>query len=344
MTQQTSEAIDLLDHSTSMTLPIDIEKICKLGKAVIEIEARMINSLVNRIDHHFAQACQYLYDCKGHIVVIGVGKSGHICKKIAATFASTGSPAFFIHPSEAKHGDIGMITQEDVAIVLSNSGESEEVLAILPYLNMMKIPLIALTGKPHSTLAHAATVNIHVGVEKEACPLGLAPTSSTTAALVMGDALAMALLDKKGFTEKDFAMSHPGGTLGRRLLLRVNEIMHKNENVPVVSQTASLKDALVEMTQKKLGTTTVVNELGELAGIFTDGDVRRAFDNNADIHQTQIHTVMTKNPKTIAPDMLAAEALALMETYKITSLVVTNQQLQPVGIIHIHDILRAGVI
>ncbi|TAK77515.1 MAG: KpsF/GutQ family sugar-phosphate isomerase [Gammaproteobacteria bacterium] len=323
---------------------MEIDKICEVGRAVIEIEANMISSLVNRIDQNFAKACQYLHDCEGRIVVIGVGKSGHISKKIAATLASTGSPAFFIHPSEAKHGDMGMITEKDVVLTLSNSGESEEILSILPFIKRLNIPLISLTGKPHSTLAKAATINIHVGIEKEACPLGLAPTSSTTAALVMGDALAMALLDKRGFTENDFALSHPGGTLGRRLLLRVREIMHQHPDVPRVAHTASLKAALLEMTQKKLGITTVVNEAGELIGVFTDGDVRRAFDQNVDINQTQIHQVMSTHPKTIAPDTLAAEALAIMETHKITSLVATDEKHQPIGIIHIHDILKAGVI
>ncbi|SRR5579883_722766 len=320
------------------------EKICAVGRAVIEIEAQMISSLIDRIDENFAKACQYLFNCEGRIVVIGVGKSGHISKKIAATFASTGSPAFFIHPSEAKHGDMGMITPKDVVLALSNSGESEEILSILPFIKRLNIPLISLTGKPNSTLAKAATVNIHVGIEKEACPLGLAPTSSTTAALVMGDALAMALLEHRGFTKNDFALSHPGGALGRRLLLKVNEIMHQHEAMPVVPHTASLKEALVEMTQKKLGLTTVINDTGELVGIFTDGDVRRTLDHPIDINRTQIHEVMSLHPKTIASNLLAAEALTIMETHQITSLVITNEKQQPIGVLHIHDILRAGVV
>lgn len=323
---------------------MEIEKICNLGRAVIETEAKMVSQLAHRIDHQFAKACQYLHHCEGRIVVMGVGKSGHICRKIAATFASTGSPAFFVHPSEANHGDIGMITKKDVVLALSNSGESDEIISILPFIKRLDIPLITLTGKPQSTLAKAATVNIDVGVEKEACPLGLAPTSSTTAALVMGDALAMALLDKRGFTENDFALSHPGGTLGRRLLLKVDEIMHQKDEVPRIHADALLKEALVEMTQKKLGMTTVVDDHGELMGIFTDGDVRRAFDKNADVQKTCIHHVMSKHPKTISRDMLAAEALSIMETFKITSLVVVNEKNHPVGVIHIHDILRAGVI
>jgi len=320
------------------------EKLCELGRAVIRTEAEMISKLADRINDDFAHACQYLLNCTGRIVVIGVGKSGHISKKIAATLASTGSPAFFIHPSEAKHGDIGMITRDDVIIALSYSGESEEMIALLPNIKRLGIPLIALTGRPHSTLAKSATIHLDVSVEKEACPLGLAPTSSTTAALVMGDALAMALLDRRGFTEDDFAMSHPGGTLGRRLLLRVHEIMHQSDSIPIVKQGASLKEALVEMTRKKLGMTTVIDLAGKLIGIFTDGDVRRAFDHNADIHDTKVENVMTKSPKTIKSDMLAAEALHLMESYKITSLVITNTDHEPHGILHIHDILRAGVI
>jgi arabinose-5-phosphate isomerase len=237
-----------------------------------------------------------------------------------------------------------MITKKDVVLALSNSGESEEIITLLPFIKRLNIPLITLTGKPQSTLAKAASVNIDVSVEKEACPLGLAPTSSTTAALVMGDALAMALLDRRGFTESDFALSHPGGTLGRRLLLLVNEIMHKDEAVPMISIYASLKEALVEMTQKKLGMTTIVNENKELVGIFTDGDVRRALDKEADVHNTQIQEIMSKNPKTISNQILAAEALAIMEKYKITSLIVINERHNPVGVIHIQDILRAGVI
>jgi len=322
---------------------MEFEKICELGRSVVLTEAQMINNLIHRIDEKFVQACQHLHDCAGRIAVMGMGKSGHIGKKIAATFASTGSPAFFIHPSEAKHGDVGMLTRQDVLLALSNSGESEEMIAILPSIKRLGIPLIALTGRPHSTLARAATINLDVSVEREACPLGLAPTSSTTAALVMGDALAMALLDKRGFTPNDFAMSHPGGSLGRQLLLRVDELMHKGKDVPVIASTATLKDALMEMTQKKLGMTTILDPNGKLCGIFTDGDVRRAFDKHAELQQP-IMEFMSKNPKTLGPDFLAAEALRIMETYKITALVIINDMHQPIGVLHIHDILRAGVI
>ena len=322
---------------------MNTEKIIQIAREVIDIEANAIRALANRIDAQFAKACQHLYSCAGRIVVMGVGKSGHIAKKIAATLASTGSPAFFIHPSEAKHGDIGMITKQDVIIALSNSGESEEITAILPVIKRMDIVLITLTGKTQSTLAKAATINLDVSVDKEACPLGLAPTSSTSATLAMGDALAMALLDMRGFTKNDFALSHPGGTLGKRLLLQVEQLMHKDVAMPIIKHMATLKEALIEMTQKKLGMTTIVNQLGELVGVFTDGDVRRAFDKNTDV-QTQIDKVMCANPKTITSDMLAAEALTIMENFKITSLVVTDEKKSPVGVIHIHDILRAGVV
>jgi arabinose-5-phosphate isomerase len=322
----------------------EMEKICELGRAVITAEANAINDLIKRIDHNFARACGAFLTCKGRIIVMGMGKSGHIGKKIAATFASTGSPAFFIHPGEAKHGDFGMMTADDVVLMLSKSGETEEILAILPFIKRLDLVLITLTGNPSSSLAQAATINIDISVDKEACPLGLAPTSSTTAALVMGDALAISILQKRGFTAEDFALSHPGGTLGRRLLLRVDEIMHTGASIPKVSFDALLKTALVEMTQKKLGMTTIVNAEDELMGIFTDGDIRRAFDDNANIHETVIHQVMTKNPKSIKPGTLAAEALHTMETYKITSLIVANDPKHPVGIVHMHDILRAGVI
>lgn len=321
----------------------DIEKICKLGRAVIETEAATISALSSRINADFATACQDLLNCKGRIIVMGMGKSGHIGKKIAATFASTGSPAFFIHPGEAKHGDFGMITQQDVLLMISNSGETDEILAILPFIKRLGILLISLTGNSQSTLAKAAKINLDVSVEKEACPLNLAPTSSTTAALVMGDALAISLLERRGFTAEDFALSHPGGTLGRRLLLRVDEIMHTGDAIPKVDFDALLKTALVEITQKKLGMTIVVNQQNELAGIFTDGDVRRAFDSATDVHKTAIHNIMTKNPKIIRPGTLAAEALNIMQSHKITSLIITNEQNNPVGVVHLHDILRAGL-
>jgi arabinose-5-phosphate isomerase len=321
----------------------EIEKICALGRAVIRTEAEAILALVDRIDEKFAHACQQLLACEGRIIVMGMGKSGHIGKKIAATFASTGAPAFFVHPGEARHGDFGMITRKDVILALSNSGETEEIISILPFIKRLDIPLIAITGRTTSTLALAATINLDISVSKEACPLGLAPTASTTATLAMGDALAISLLERRGFTAEDFAMSHPGGSIGRRLLLKVDELMHTGEAVPRVDFDSFLKTALVEITHKKLGMTTVLDSEGKLAGIFTDGDVRRAFDNNADVHATPIHQIMTRNPKVIRPGILAAEALNLMETHKITALIVTDENNSPLGVLHLHDLLRAGV-
>jgi len=320
------------------------KKIRALGLAVIETTIKALHTLSKRLDDDFTQACQYLLDCSGRIVVMGMGKSGHIARKIAATLASTGSPAFFVHPAEARHGDIGMITKNDVILVISKSGETEEIVSLLPFIKRLSIPLISITGKANSTIAKMASVNLDASVEKEACPLGLAPTTSTTTALVMGDALSIALLEKRGFTKQDFARSHPGGSLGRQLLLRVEEVMHQGENMPCVSHDALLKTALVEMTQKKLGMTTITNLQGELIGVFTDGDVRRAFDKNANVHQTLISEVMTKKPRVIPPETLAAEALQIMESLKITSLIVTNAENKPVGVIHMHDVLRAGVV
>jgi arabinose-5-phosphate isomerase len=322
----------------------DLEKICELGKTVIDIEAKMIASLTQKINVNFANACLTLLACKGRIIVMGIGKSGHIAKKIAATFASTGSPAFFVHPAEAKHGDIGMITRHDVILALSNSGETEEILTLLAFIKRFNIPLISLTGNPKSSLAQAATINIDVSIEKEACTLNLAPTSSTTAALVMGDAIAITLLETRGFTAEDFAMSHPGGSLGKRLLLTIDEIMHVGNAIPKVDFNAFLKTALVEITEKKLGMTTVVNRHNQLTGIFTDGDIRRAFDNNADVHKTTVGEIMTTDPKVAHKGLLAAEALTLMEEHKITALVVIDEKKQPIGVVHLHDILRAGVI
>lgn len=322
----------------------DDEIILATARDVFAIEADVITKLQHCLNGDFVAACKLLNACTGRIAVTGVGKSGHISRKIAATFSSTGSPAFFVHPSEAKHGDAGMITANDVVLALSYSGESDEVLAILPYLKRLSLPLIAITGNPASTLAKAATVHLNAHVEKEACPLGLAPTSSTTAALVLGDALAMALLNLRGFTKNDFALSHPGGTLGRRLLLRVQDLMHQGQALPCVAHTTSFKDALVEMSQKKLGVTTVVDDAGCLIGIFTDGDIRRSFDKKVDVHHTTVKDVMSANPKTISPDLLAVEALTLMQNHHITSLIVTDADHRPLGLIHIHDILNAGVV
>ncbi len=326
--------------------PITLEeagRLRSLGLAVIETEAAAISSLAARIDDDFARACSYMLECPGRIVVIGMGKSGHIGSKIAATLASTGSPAFFVHPGEASHGDLGMITSGDVVLALSNSGETGELLTILPLIKRLGVPLISMTGNPESTLACEAEVSIDVSVEKEACPLGLAPTSSTTAALAMGDALAIALLETRGFTAKDFALSHPGGSLGRRLLLHIGDIMHTGDAIPKVSIGASLNTALIEMSSKSLGMTAVVDGQGALAGIYTDGDLRRTLDHKVNIHAAGVSEVMTVNCKTVAPEMLAAEALQLMEENKISGLLVVNGQGELVGAFNMHDLLRAGV-
>jgi arabinose-5-phosphate isomerase len=319
-------------------------KLQQLGRAVIDTEVVAVQALASRIDHNFALACEFMLRCKGRIVVLGMGKSGHIGGKIAATLASTGSPAFFVHPGEASHGDLGMITSSDVVLALSNSGETDEILTILPLIKRLNVPLITLTGNPDSTLARAASVNIDVSVEQEACPLGLAPTSSTTATLVMGDAIAVALLEARGFTADDFARSHPGGRLGRRLLLMIEDVMHTGAEIPKVSADAPLSAALVEMTRKGLGMTTVVDDQGRLLGIFTDGDLRRAFDRSVDVHGTTIGEIMTRHCKTVNAKMLAAEALQLMEKHKINALPVVDGDGNLVGAFNMHDLLRAGVV
>lgn len=322
---------------------MDTHKFCHLGLAVIETEAQAILALADRIDDKFAQACRLLLACQGRIIVTGMGKSGHIAKKIAATLASTGSPAFFVHPGEASHGDMGMITRQDVILAISNSGNTSEILQLIPIIKRFQIPLISLSGQADSPLAKAATVNIDIHVDKEACPLGLAPTSSTTAALVMGDALAIALLEVRGFSAEDFALSHPGGSLGRRLLLQINDIMHAGETLPIVLETETLSNALITITAKKLGLACLVDPQGELTGIFTDGDLRRALSTPIDIHQIQMKDIMNPNPKTLSRDELAVSAVQLMETYKITALVITEGK-KPIGVLHLHDLLRAGVI
>ncbi len=322
----------------------NITRFCALGKEVIAIEAKAVNALSERINADFAKACEYLLACQGRIVVIGMGKSGHIGNKVAATLASTGTPAFFVHPGEASHGDMGMITSKDVVLALSYSGETNEVVFILPLIKRLGIPLITLCGNNRSTIAQAATINIDISIQQEACPLGLAPTSSTTATLVMGDALAIALLQARGFTAEDFAMAHPGGNLGRRLLLHVADVMHQGDDVPRVSPDITVSEALVEVTRKRLGMTTIVDEHNRLLGIFTDGDLRRTLDRGENLQNIGISDVMTRNSKTIAPNLLAAEGLRMMQEFKITSLVVTNDQQQLVGIVHLHDLLRAGVI
>lgn len=320
-----------------------VEQFCQLGKAVIRTELEAIAALEQRIDHNFSRACQLLLQCQGRIVVMGIGKSGHIARKVASTMASTGTPALFVHPGEASHGDMGMITPQDVIIVFSYSGETPEILHLLPALKRLGVTLIAITGKPESTLAITANVHIETSVAQEACPLGLAPTSSTTAALVMGDALAIALLEARGFTAQDFALSHPGGSLGRRLLLHIDTIMHTGNDIPAVTADCLLSNALIEVTRKRLGMTTIVDSNGCLIGVFTDGDLRRALDKGHDIHRTPINEVMTRNCITLAPKLLAATALQIMQAHKITAVVVIDDDKKPVGIVHIHDLLQARV-
>ncbi|HKK55918.1 KpsF/GutQ family sugar-phosphate isomerase [Marinobacter sp.] len=310
----------------------------------IAIELDAINALSGRINGSFEKACEVIIGCNGRVVVTGMGKSGHIGNKIAATLASTGTPAFFVHPGEASHGDLGMITSQDVVLAISNSGNTAEVLTILPLFKRMGAPLVSMTGNANSVLAREAVANLDISVAVEACPLGLAPTSSTTATLVMGDALAVALLEARGFSAEDFAMSHPGGTLGRRLLLRVSDIMHSGDQIPRVQETTTLSGALLEISRKGLGMTTVVNASGELCGIFTDGDLRRTLDHPIDIHATCIRDVMTRNGRTINEDQLAAEALRIMEEMKINALPVINRDGLLTGAINMHDLLRAGVI
>lgn len=321
----------------------NITRFCNLGKEVLKTEAKAIEALIDHIDESFAQACQYILDCRGRVVVLGMGKSGHIGNKIAATLASTGTPAFFVHPAEASHGDMGMITAADVVIAISYTGETQEILLLLPLIKRLGINLISITGKPHSNLAKLATVNLNVAVSQEACPLGLAPTSSTTATLAMGDALAIALLQTRGFTADDFALSHPGGSLGKRLLLHVADIMHTGNDLPCVEPDITVSEALVEMTHKRLGMTMIVGKDKRLLGVFTDGDLRRAVNQELNLHEMKISELMHTNPKTIAPHALAAEGLRIMQVHKITSLVVMeNDHIE--GVIHLHDLLQNGVI
>ncbi|GAB3288720.1 KpsF/GutQ family sugar-phosphate isomerase [Pseudidiomarina andamanensis] len=315
----------------------------QLGERVIDIETAAVSGLKRFLNDDFEQACELLLNCRGRVIVIGMGKSGHIGGKIAATLASTGTPAFFVHPGEASHGDLGMITEHDVVVAISNSGETGELLAIAPLIKRRGVKLVSMTGNPKSTLADIADVHVCIAVEQEACPLGLAPTSSTTATLVMGDALAVALLNARGFTADDFAMSHPGGSLGRRLLLHIHDVMHGGERMPMVNEQATISEALLEMSRKGLGMTGVANAEGGLAGIFTDGDLRRILDQRIDLHSTAIAQVMTRNPVTIKPDVLAAQGLKLMEDRKINGLFVVDDHGVPQGALNMHDLLKAGV-
>lgn len=307
------------------------------------LERAAIKATEQRIDQSFVHACELILQCRGRVVVTGMGKSGHIGHKIAATLASTGTPAFFVHPGEASHGDLGMITREDLVLAISSSGNSTEIITLLPILKRWNIPLIAFTGKHLSPLAQAANVVIDISVESEACPLDLAPTSSTTVTLVMGDALAVALLEARGFTAEDFALSHPGGTLGKRLLLRVEDLMHQGHQIPAVSPHIPLMEALTEMSSKGFGMTTVIDGQENLLGVFTDGDLRRTLDNGQDVRQLTMAQAMSPQPSTVSRTMLAAEALSIMERRKITALIVAEGSGKVCGILHMHDLLRAGL-
>ena len=316
----------------------------KVAKRTIKMESEAVALLEQRIGNEFTEACKLIINCSGRVIVTGMGKSGHIGRKIAATFASTGTPAFFVHPGEASHGDIGMITKKDVVLALSNSGTTAEVVTLLPQIKRLGVPLICMTGDQISTLARAAEVHLDVKVNSEACPLGLAPTTSTTVTLVMGDALAIALLEARGFTAEDFAFSHPCGALRQKLLLKVRDIMHSGENLPRVNINQPLKEALLEMSKKGFGMTTVVTDTGKLFGVFTDGDLRRAIDDDKNVKSILLSEVTKSGCKSIHQDALAAEALKIIEDLKITTLVIENSDHEPVGILHLHDILKAGVV
>jgi len=313
------------------------------AKRTISMELDAVARLNERIDNNFELACRAILNSHGRVVVSGMGKSGHIAKKIVATLASTGTPALFVHPAEAGHGDLGMVTKDDLFIAISNSGSSPELTALLPTIKRLGIVLIAMTGKAASPLAEAADITLDISVETEACPLDLAPTSSTTVSLVMGDALAVALLEARGFTAEDFAFSHPSGALGKKLLLHVSDVMHSGDALPAVQTGSSLMDALAEMSKKSFGITTVVSSEGELLGVFTDGDLRRCLDGDLDVKTSVIDQVMSTNPRTVLPTALAAEAFNLMETHKITALVVADNN-HPIGILHMHDMLQAGLV
>jgi arabinose-5-phosphate isomerase len=314
------------------------------ARRTISMEAAAVAALEERIGTEFVQACELLLQVRGRIIVTGMGKSGHIARKIAATLASTGSPAFFVHPGEASHGDMGMITADDAVIALSNSGAVPEILTLLPLLKRLGIPLISMTGNEQSPLGQSSDVHLNTGVETEACPLDLAPTSSTTTALVMGDALAIALLEARGFTADDFAFSHPGGTLGRQLLLKVQDLMKSGDEIPVVVEQIKLSDALLVINQKGMGMTTVVGEDGKLAGVFTDGDLRRTLDARVDINETTIGELMSVGAKTVDAEMLAAEAMRIMEENEISTLVVLNDSGDLTGVLHLKDLLHAGIV
>jgi len=314
------------------------------AKRVLRIESEAISNLIPRLDEKFTAVVKILFDCRGKVVLTGMGKSGFVANKIAATLASTGTPAFFMHPAEGIHGDLGMVVKGDVVVAISNSGETDEIISLLPAIKRLGVKLISLAGRLDSTLARMSDVSLDVSVAEEACPLGLAPTASTTAALAMGDALAAVLLEQRGFKEEDFALIHPGGSIGKRLLIRVRDLMHRDQEIPKVREDALMRDAILEITSKKLGATSVVGDRGELLGILTDGDLRRALERGRNILPHSVSSYMTKNPKVIDEEELAAKALQIMEAFVITSLLIIDEERRVKGIIHMHDILKAGVV
>lgn len=328
---------------TAGMMKIETQEMLTRARRVLSIEAEAIVALARALDTAFYDACALILGCQGRLVVTGMGKSGHIARKIAATMASTGTPAFFVHPGEAAHGDLGMITASDAVLALSNSGESDEIIALLPSLSRLGVPLVSMTGNPDSTLARGSQIHLYAGVSQEACPLNLAPTASTTAALALGDALAVCLLEARGFRSEDFALSHPGGSLGRRLLVHVRDLMHADERLPVVHESVALKEALLEMSRKGLGMTAVLNSEGALVGVLTDGDLRRALDRDVDVRVAKVSDVMTRNPAAIEAGHLAAEAAQIMESRRINGLLVLDQGLL-VGALNMHDLMRARVI
>jgi arabinose-5-phosphate isomerase len=315
-----------------------------MAREVLEIEAKAVSDLIGRLDHRFEQAVELILNSHGRVVVSGIGKSGHIARKIASTLASTGTPAYFVHPAEASHGDLGMVARDDLLIALSNSGESDELMAIVPLLKRQGAKLIAMTGNPQSTLAREADVHLYAGAEKEACPLNLAPTASTTAALALGDALAVALMQAKGFTRDEFAASHPGGTLGRKLLTHVRDVMRAGRDAPRIGRAATAMEGVLEMSRGRMGMTAVLDEHGRVLGILTDGDLRRALEKEVDLHSVRITEIMTRGPRTIGPDKLAAEAVEVMERFKVNQLLVVDQDQKLLGALNMHDLFRAKVI
>ena len=326
-----------------MVSTLTVEQIIKKGREVVDIERRAIDSLVNTIDENFYKTIECLFNCKGRVVLTGMGKSGLIARKIVATLNSTGTPAIYMHPTDALHGDLGMVRSEDVVLMLSKSGETEELLSLIPMFKRLDVPVIAISAKRDSRMAKESNILLYIEITEEACPFDLVPTASTTTMLVLGDAIAVALIEMRGFTENDFAMLHPGGSLGKRLSLRVSEIMKKGKDIPVVKENSSVKEAIFEITSKRLGATSVVDKDGKLCGIITDGDLRRLLEKDIEIKQLTAADIMSKNPKKISSTVLASYALQLMENFKITSLIVADDEARPVGILHLHDLVNLGL-